>query len=101
MTSAYIAILGLYVYLTNIKAQKIDKFILLIYSMVLATFQLEEKQERMRFFQKIFLIANIAIEIILEMFFLIFSKIEINFVDQKLFLKTYILDKALLITKQM
>lgn len=43
MTSAYVAILGLRVCSIDIGAQKIDRFILLTYGMVLANFQLEDK----------------------------------------------------------
>lgn len=36
MISAHVAVFGLRVYLTDVGAQKIDEFILLIYAMVLA-----------------------------------------------------------------
>lgn len=40
MTLAYIAIFGLCVYFTNVRAQKIDRSTLLTYSIVLAIFHL-------------------------------------------------------------
>lgn len=93
-------LLKLYISLINIKAQKIDRCTLLIYSMVLSNFQVEDKQEKIRFFQKAFLMANTSIEVVLEIFFLALNKIEINFADQKLNCKTYTLNKALPMTKQ-
>lgn len=51
-------------------------------------------------FQEIFLITNTVIEVILGMFFLAFSKVKINFADQKLNWKTDTLNNALLTTKQ-
>ena len=52
--------------------------------MILVNFQLEDKQEKLRFFQETFLLADTAIEMILKMLFLTFSKIEINFADREL-----------------
>lgn len=43
MTPVYVAILKLRVCLTNVGAQKIDRSTLLIYYMVLANFQAEDK----------------------------------------------------------
>lgn len=47
-TLAYTAVLGLYICLINIGAQKMDES--LTYSMVLVNFQVENKLERMHFF---------------------------------------------------
>lgn len=38
----------------------------------------------MCFFEKTFLVANIAIEVVLEMLYLALSKVEINFLDREL-----------------
>lgn len=48
-----------------------------------------------------FLMADIVIEVVLVMFFLALSKVEINFVKRQLNWKMYFLNKALQITKQM
>ena len=50
MTSAYMAVLGLRVCFTDVRAQKIDGSMLLTYGKVLAIFQLKDKQRRTRFF---------------------------------------------------
>ena len=52
--------------------------------MVLASFQMEDKLERAQFFQKMFLLANLSIEVVLGMPFLIFSNVNIQFVRKKL-----------------
>lgn len=74
---------------------------LLTCSIVLANFQFEDKQGKIQFFQKTFLVADTAMKVILKMAFLTFDKVKINFADEKLNQKTYFLDKSLLTTKQM
>lgn len=46
----YIAIFRLYIGFTNVEAQKIDRSIFLTYDIVLKSFQLEDKEEKMYFF---------------------------------------------------
>lgn len=62
---------------TNIRAQKIDDFNLKKLKIVLANFQVENQLERAYFFQKIFFLTDISVEIVLRMFFLIFSNANI------------------------
>ena len=50
MTLVYASKLGLTVYLTNVGAQKVDDSTLKIFGMVLASFQVEDKLGRARFF---------------------------------------------------
>ena len=50
MTPAYLSKLGLKVYHTNVGTQKINKFILEIFEMVLANFQIENKLGRAQFY---------------------------------------------------
>lgn len=70
MTLAYAAVLGLHICFIDVKAQKIDKSIFLTHNMVLANFLLKDKLERLRFFEKSFLVTNTVIEVVLEMLFL-------------------------------
>lgn len=81
ITPAYTTILELCVCPTNIEAQKIDEFTLSTYNIMLVNFQLKDKLRKMRFFQKTILVTNIIIKIVLGMFFLVFSKMEINFAN--------------------
>ena len=77
MTPAYTLKLGLKIYPTNIGAQKIDGFTLETFEMILASFQVENKLGRARIFQKTFLIADINIEIVLDMLYLTLSNADV------------------------
>ena len=100
MTPAYAAVLGLRVRPTDVGAQKIDGSTLSTHGMVLATFQVEDKHGRTRFFQETFLVADTAMEVVLGMPFLALSKVEINFAERELTWKTYSLDETLPTTKR-
>ena len=76
--------LGLKVWKTNIGAQKIDGSALKTFEMIIADFQIEDKANRPRFFQKTFLVANIKFEIILEMLFLKFSNADVSLGEKHL-----------------
>ena len=52
--------------------------------MVLASFQVEDKFGRARFFQESFLLADISAEMVLGMPFLTLNNAEIQFAEQKL-----------------
>ena len=77
MTPAYASRLGLRVHRTNIGAQKIDGSTLETFGMVLASFQVEDKLRRIRFFQETFLLADISAEIVLGMPFLTLSNADV------------------------
>ena len=55
---------------TNVRAQKIDGSVLETFGMVIADFQIEDKSNRPRFFQKTFLVADTKFEMVLGMPFL-------------------------------
>ena len=67
--------------------------------MVSASFQINDKLEKVWFFQKTFLLTDFNLKVVLEIFFLTFNNTNILFVEQKL--RFYIAIKALPITKQM
>ena len=77
MTLGYILKLGLKVCSTNVGAKKIDGFTLETFGMVLVSFQVEDKLERLRFFQKTFLLADLSVKVVLRMPFLIFNNVNI------------------------
>ena len=99
MTPACTSKLSLWVYRTNIEVQKIDSSILKTFEMVLASFQVEDKLGRTRFFQETFLLANISTEIVLGKSFLTLSNIDVQFVEKELIWKSYITAEALSTTK--
>ena len=84
MTPAYVSRLGLQVHRTNIGAQKIENFNLEIFGMVLASFQVEDKYKRARFFQEAFLLADISVEVVLGMLFLTLSNEDVQLVEKEL-----------------
>lgn len=77
MTPIYTSKLGLQIRQTNVKAQKIDSSTLETLKMVLASFQIEDKLGKAYFFQKIFLLINVSIKIVLQMPFLTLSNTDI------------------------
>ena len=84
MTPAYASKLSLRVRRTDVRAQKIDGSTFKTFGIVLASFQVEDKLKRARFFQEIFLLADVNIEIVLEMPFLTLSNADIWFVKKEL-----------------
>lgn len=84
MTPAYASKLGLQVRQTHVSAQKINSSILETFGMVLASFQVEDKLGRARFFQETFLLADISVEMVLEMPFLTLSNVNIHFPKKEL-----------------
>lgn len=72
MKPAYALELGLRVYQTDVRAQKINGSIFKIFEMILASFQVENKFKKAQFFQETFLLANISIKVYLQIPFLTF-----------------------------
>ena len=95
MTPAYASKLGLRVRRTDVGAQKIDGSTLKTFEMVLASFQVEDKLGRARFFQETFLLADISVEVVLEMSFLTLSNTDIQFAEKELTWRSYIAAEAL------
>ncbi len=79
MNQAFALYLGLKIWKTNVRSQKIDGTILKIYRMVVSTFSVSNKNGRERLFEESFLLANIKPNIVLGMSFLIMSNADINF----------------------
>lgn len=70
-----------------------------IYEMVVATFSVNNKANGVRFFEDIFLLANVSLKILFGMFSLTLSNADIDFLDQKLRWRSYINQKTLLIIR--
>ena len=62
---------------------------------MIADLQVEDKIDRPRFFQKIFLAADTKFEVILRIFFLKLSNADVSFGEETLTLRTYTINKAL------
>ena len=100
MTPGYALKLGLKVRPTDVGAQKIDGSTLETFGMVLASFQVEDKLGRTRYFQETFLLADISMEVVLGMPFLTLSNADIQFAEKELTWRSYTAVEALPTTKR-
>ena len=91
--------LGLSIRQINVRAQKINGTILNTFGIVVAVFSVIEKANRVRFFEKTFLVANISLEMVFGILFLILSNADINFSGWKLRWRTSTTKKALSTTR--
>ena len=71
--------LGLPIRPTDVGAQKIDGTTLDTHGMVVAAFSVEDKANRVRFFEETFLVANVSPEVVFEMLFLTLSGANVDF----------------------
>ena len=76
--------LGLPIRLTDVGAQKIDSIMLDTFGMVVIVFSVTDKANRVRFFEKTFLMANISPEVVYEICFFILSGADIDFLGREL-----------------
>ena len=76
--------LGLPIRPTDVGAQKIDGTLLDTFGMVVAAFSVEDKANRVRFFEETFLVANVSPEVVLGMPFLTLSGADVDFLDREL-----------------
>ena len=67
--------------------------------MVIALFSMEDKEKKSHFFEETFLLANISMNIALEMFFFTLSNVKINFIDCQIYLRIYTIAEVFLITR--
>ena len=100
MNPNYACKLGLKIWKSNVKSQKIDYSVIETFEIVIANFRIEDKVGRPRFFHKIFLVADTKFEVILKMPFLKISNADILFGKKTLTCKFYTTNKAPPTTKQ-
>ena len=98
--SAYGTKLDLRARKIDVGAQKIDGSHLDTFEMIIADCSVKDKLERVRFFQKTFLVANIGLEVVLMMFFLTLSKANIRFAERELVWRTYTAAETLSTTRR-
>ena len=67
--------------------------------MVVAAFLVTDKVNQVKFFEKIFLVANVSPEVVFRILFFTLSNADIDFLNWKLRLKIYIIKEALSITR--
>ena len=100
MSLNYIKKLALKTQKTNIRVCKIDDSTLKTFKMVIADFQVEDKVNKPKFFQKIFLVIDIKFEVILGIPFLKISNIDMLFDEKILMWKSYTTNKVIPTIKQ-
>lgn len=81
MTLVFTTKLGLRPKPTNVGIQKIDSSFLEIYCMVSASFSLQNSLEKVWFFKETFLLTDTSIEMVLQISFLSFGNINIEFTE--------------------
>ena len=92
--------LGLSIRLTDIGAQKIDGTTLDTFEMIVIAFLVTDKVNRVRIFEKTFLVANVSPEVVLKMPFLTLSGADVDFLVWELRWRTYTTEEALLTTRR-
>ena len=97
---SFVKQLGLSIRPTDVGAQKIDGTILDTHGMVVAAFSVEDKANRVRFFEETFLVANVSPEVVLGMPFLTLSGADVDFSGWELRWRTYTTKKALPTTRR-
>ena len=84
MHPAFAERLGIVVQTTNVGAKKIDSITFETYGMVVAAFLVTDQADKVKFFEKIFLVANVSLDMIFRMPFLILSDADVKFQKRKL-----------------
>ena len=100
MTPVFIAIIYLCICSTNIGTEKIDGFTLKTYEIVIAGFSIQDKLGKARFFEKTFLLIDTNMEVVLEIPFVAFSNVDIQFDDKSFTWRSYSTAKALSTTRK-
>lgn len=92
---------SLYISKINVRAKKIDNIKLKFFGIIIICFLIDNKNKKSRLFKKTFLLADISMNITLEISFLILNNIKINFTNRELIWRFYIIADNLLTTRQM
>lgn len=100
MSQTFASQLGLKTRKTNIKTQKIDGTTLKIYEIVDSTFFIVDKDCIERFFKESFLLANVKLNVMFGMPFLIMSNANIDFQSRNLQCRSYPTEDILPTTRQ-
>lgn len=79
MSQTFAFQLGIKAQKINVGAQNIIDTTLEIYGMIVSTFFISDKDSKMRFFEKNLLLANVKLDIVLEMLFITMSNTNNNF----------------------
>ena len=100
MHLAFAKRLGLVMQATNVGAQKIDGTTLESYEMVVAAFSVIDQTDRVKFFEKAFLVANVSPNMVLGMRFFTLNGADVDFPKRELWWWSYTIKKAFPTTKR-
>ncbi len=100
MSQAFTQQLGLKIYKTNVRTQKIDGTTLKTYGMVVSTISVSDKDGRERFFEESFLLADVSPDVVLGMPFLIMSNADVDFQARDLQWRSYTTGEVLPTTRR-
>ncbi len=100
ISQAFAYQLGLNIWKTNVRAQKIDGTTLETYKIVVSTFSMSDKDGKERFFQESFLLADVKLDIMLKMLFLIMSNVDVDFQARDIQWRSYTIGDILSTIKQ-
>ena len=100
MYLTFVEKLDLVVQTTNVGTQKIDGTTLETYKIMVAAFSITDQANRVRFFEEIFLVANVSSNIVFGMLFFTPSSADIDFPKKELWWRFYTIEEALSTTKQ-
>ena len=87
--------LGLPIRPIDVGAQKIDGTTIETYGMVVAAFSIEDKANRIRFFEETFQVANVSPKVVFGMPFLTLSSADVDFLGHELRWRNYTTEEAL------
>ena len=79
ISQAFIIELGLKIRKTNIDTQKNNSTTLKIYRIIVSIFSISDKDDREKIFEKNFLLADIKLDIVVEILFVTISNTNVNF----------------------
>ena len=79
---------------TDVGLQKIDGTTMDTFKIVVTAFSVTNKANQVRFFEEIFLVANVSLEVVFEMFFFTLNDIDINILGRELRWRTYTTKKG-------
>ena len=97
---SFVKQLGLPIRPTDVGAQKIDGTTLDTHGMVVVAFSVEDKANRVRFFEETFLVANVSPKVVLGMPFLTLSGADVDFSGRELRWRTYTTEEVLPTTRR-
>ena len=84
MDLAFTEKLGFVMQTTNVGAQKINGTTLKTYKMMVAAFSVTDQANRVKFFEEIFLVANLSPDVVLRMLFFILNSANVDFSKREL-----------------